>query len=361
VAWVWTRVGVVGVTAGVLLFSMAWFVYMASPRRLQNRLLSAILAMVGIAAATSFGLAYLTDDPNRALAWAHVGVVFNVSYYLLYPAFLSTLPTPLARPLVPLRPFLYALSAIVPWFTVTDTRWLFGGITPVAYAPYEAVPGPAFGFLAVYSLFLGFLGLVLAISSCRRAPRGSLLRDRARAYLAAFVVVDGMLIAIAVFLIVVQLVGGIGALLRFGEFINLSQTLAIVAFAFLLAYGMLTTQLFDLQLRLKKGAGRTAVIALIAVTFFVVSQTAEALLPVDGFLPGLVGAGILALAFMPLQRAAIRILDRMFPAIRETPAYVRRRKEAIYAAAFEELARDGRISEEDRIQLENLKARLGLA
>lgn len=361
-AWVWTRVGIVGLIAGVTLFATAWLVYKASPRRLQNRILAVLLAVTGIAAAAYFGLIYLTDNSNTVRSWAYAGVIFNVATFCLYSAFLSTLPTPLARPLIPLRPVFYACAALAP-VVVFSTRGAFiRGLTPASYAPYEVVPGPGVTYLGLTGFTLGVLGLVLSISSVRRAPRGTLRHDQARAYLTAFAVVEGSVIFITIFAaLVYQFAGGISGLLRIGEFLNLEQTISLIVFALLLAYGMLTTQLFDLQIKLKKGAGRTAVFALIAVAFFVVSNTAEALLPVDGFLPGLVGAGLLALAFVPMRRGAIKILDRMFPKIQDSPAYLQKRKEAVYAAAFEELARDGRITTRDREQLEKLRARLGLA
>jgi hypothetical protein len=360
-SWVWTRVGIVGLVAGCTSFAMAWLVYTASPRRLQNRLLGVLLAVTGIAAATYFGLIYLTDDANTARSWAYAGVVFNVATYCLYPAFLSTLPTPLARPLIPLRPIFYACAALAPLLVFTTRGAFIAGLTPAPYAPYEAAFGPGITYLGLAGVSLGVLGLVLSVSSFRRAPRGTLRRDQARAYLTAFGVIEGSVIFITIFAaLVYRFGGGAQALLRVGEFVNLEQTISLIVFSFLLAYGMLTTQLFDLQLKLKKGAGRTAVIGLIAATFFVVSYTAEALLPVDGFLPGLIGAGILAATFVPMQRAAIRILDHVFPNVEDTPAYRRQRKEAVYAAAFEELARDGRISDQDRAQLERLRTRLGL-
>lgn len=360
-AWVWTRVGVVGLIAGVTMFATAWLVYSASPRRLQNRLLAILLAVIGIAAMTSYGFIYLTDDANTARSWGYVGLIFNMVSFCFYPAFLSTLPTPLARPLIRLRPFLYVLAALVPFIILATRGAMIAGVTHVSYAPYEVDPGPAaYSFGSVGGL-LGVLGLVVSISSLRRAPRGTLLRDQARAYLTAFALIDVSVIFITVFTALVFLTVGEAGLFRLGEFINLQQTIVVVAFGLLLAYGMLTTQLFDLQIRLKKGAGRTAVIGLIAATFFVVSYTAQAVLPVAGFLPGLVAAAVLAAAFVPMQRAAIRILDRLFPRVQATPGYLLRRKEAVYAAAFEELARDGRISAQDRAQLEDLRARLGLA
>lgn len=74
----------------------------------------------------------------------------------------------------------------------------------------------------------------------------------------------------------------------------------------------------------------------------------------------LVGAGALALAFVPLRRVAQRVAKRAVPGADESAEYIARRKLQVYRAAVEGAMEDGEVTQKERAMLYRLAGELGL-
>lgn len=88
------------------------------------------------------------------------------------------------------------------------------------------------------------------------------------------------------------------------------------------AYAILRAQLFDIDLKLKWTLSKGTVAAAFVAVFFMVSEGAERLLSDRiGPVAGLLAAGALVFALVPLQRAADRMADKAMPHVRDDPQY----------------------------------------
>lgn len=356
-AWYWNPNGVSGLAAGLVAWTLAAVVLFTAPGLSRNRRLAFILFLEGTTAFFGGGLVIFRDDAATVHAAQAVGFLAFGVMILAYPYFLLTLPSPLIRPLR--RPWVEwglvaAMVAFAVWFLVR-TDLFISGVGPTPFARLVGVGGPLLGpVLILPSLPVFFFGVLVAVTMWLSAPKGSGARRQGVIYAAAFAIRDA---AWGAFLLTAFL----GPSYTFGQFGPQVFNLVLIVVYGTLAYGILRYQLFDIDLRLKAGLGRSLVIAVVAGTFFVASEAAEAWLDIDGWLLGLVAAGVIALAAVPLHRLAMRAVDRLLPGIQRTPEYQRRRKEEVYGAAFHELGRDGRLSEQDRARLLDLRRRLGLA
>ncbi|HVM45652.1 MAG TPA: hypothetical protein VM582_06925 [Candidatus Thermoplasmatota archaeon] len=155
------QVGIGGVVAAGLAWSLALLVLFLRPDRLSNRLLALLLAFEGAVSIGGVGLAYFTSD--FATAYALQSLTF-LAYLMIAPtelAFLGTLPGPLARPLSTRRArtliALVAAAQIVAYFALHD---LFIVLRPGAFGP-----GPAqYGFFILSSL-VHLYALAVAVSA----------------------------------------------------------------------------------------------------------------------------------------------------------------------------------------------------
>ncbi|HVM45436.1 MAG TPA: hypothetical protein VM582_05820, partial [Candidatus Thermoplasmatota archaeon] len=206
----------------------------------------------------------------------------------------------------------------------------------------------------------GLLGLLVAISAWREAPRDSMRRRQAKAYALAFGVRDA-----GWFLYIWWLYPTFGPLERVdpfwtGFFIVFAPCITI-AFVVLLGYGILRTQLLDIDLHIKIGLRRSTVAAMFVAVFFVVSELAASLLTQRmGAVLGVAAAGLLVFALAPLQRLSERVADAAMPGVRDTREYRTVRKREVYRAAVEAAHADGAVSAKERDVLAALADQLGL-
>jgi len=266
----------------------------------------------------------------------------SVAYLLL----LSTLETPLTRPLKP--------------------RWVRASIVAVAlvWSAYMHL-GPLAIWPTVYMInfevftYVGLYGFAVALSAWFLARRGTWKRRQAGAYALAFGLRDAAWYG---YLHVIYPtwgdMQGTGWRVFFASF---APSITIV-FVLLLVYAILRTQLFDLDLKLKWSLRRGTVVAIFAAVFIVVAQVAQEFLSgAFGWLAGGIAAGAMIIAIRPIERAADRVAERTMPQVQATPAYVAFQKMEVYKAAVEEVLADGAVSQKDRRVLERLRAQLGLS
>lgn len=348
-----------GLVAAPLFLAASLVVYLTRPDRRQNRVLA--LCFLGWALwAFGIGLLFAATDPASVYALAlGFGIpvfLFHVSYAL----FLGTLPTPVGSWLSgrPARVLLWSVFAVLSLSLVAAPfAWQVAVVPGPGGALWRTTPGRMWIPFDIASMLLHGFGIVVAVSAYRRAKE-TLTRCQTGAYLAGFALFDATIIALngAVLLRVPgqgEIV--IGAWFMWGFF------LAALWLMVALTYGVLSAQLFDIDIKVKWTIRRGTLVGIFVAVFFVVSETAAALLGDRwGTYGGILGAGLLLFALSPLQAFAERVADRALPHVGDTDAYIATRKEHVYRATLEEMIADGAFSLKERRVLLRLQEMLEL-
>jgi len=129
----------------------------------------------------------------------------------------------------------------------------------------------------------------------------------------------------------------------------------------LIAYGILRTQLFDIDLRIRWTIKQSTVAAAILSIVFLVSEGASQFLSAElGNVAGLLAAAVVMFFLAPLQRFAERVASAAMPNTENTPEYTAFRKMQVYEAAVIEAQEGGGISEKERALLNRLRDSLGI-
>lgn len=348
-----------GALFGAVCAGMGLVVLAAAPRRPLNRWLCAFLVLSGIVTATAFHGAFLRDRflAYNAIAWNNAVWWPAMASYLLFVGL--AVRSPIARPFAwrPVRVALPVLTVALGILVLARHEWFFA--PPVALpdgrwsVPYrDAFIGPA----AIVPLLTFVVPLAAGLDAWRRAPRGSAQRDRARAYAAAFGVQD------AGYAILVTLMNVPGMPLEVVRGVIVASQVFLILVLALLARALLRHQLFDFDLKVKRGIATGTVAAAFVAVFFVVSEGAQALLS-ERFGPvvGLVAAGLLVFLLTPLQRVGERVADAAMPRVAPTPEYLAYRKLQVYRATLEGAYADGEVTARERVMLERLRTELRIA
>jgi hypothetical protein len=360
---IWNPWGLFGLVAFIVCTAMGGFVLATRPDRIQNRRLAVLLVMEGIVTFGSpAGASFAGSNATaRALFVAHF-----VGLFLLVPLmlrFLATIDTPVARPLAT------RTGAVLPWLLASAEAVVFilrpllviGGIREPWWGGRTFDPGPVANIAYALSGITSIYSLVVAISAYRRAAAGSAARERARRYAIAFGFNDALIV------LVTMVVPGIyqathGADLRPIEFVFVwAIPIGETVFVFLLAYGILRTQLFDIDLRLATGLRRGAIAAIVLFAFFAAAELAERFVSEEfGYVIGAFAAAALLFVHKPVEHFATRFSSAMLPGVEASPEYVAFRKLEVYLEAVEAAYEDGHLSKEDRVILKRLQAKLGV-
>ncbi|HET6403996.1 MAG TPA: hypothetical protein VFH78_05065 [Candidatus Thermoplasmatota archaeon] len=354
-ALVATLVGSVGLSALAAVAAAALLVLFARPDRTQNRLLALVLLLEAFASGAGAGLMWLTDDPRSSYAWQAVTIVAAMSIPFAYLAFLGTLPGPYARPFrgrgrhVALA---LALVAPLPWFLWP--RAFAGHVEPWTLAPWIVELRPAFTLVLLLTVAAALYGLLVAFGAWRVASSPS-EKAQAKAFLLAFGVRDvGFCLALGAV--------GVGLVTTDSTLFAVGPSIVQLLYAPLLVYGILRTQLFDIDLRLKWTIRRATLLGAFAVVFVGVAEVAQNVASdAYGYLAGGVATALMLLALRPIERMSARIADSAMPHVQETPTYVAYRKMEVYRAALEGAMQDGAVTEREREVLRRLRASLGLS
>lgn len=356
----WSLWGFVPVAGWALAWSLAYWVYTTAPHRTANRRLAFVLLIDGIFGAFVGGFVYILTDPVASYASRQAAMVAGALVPFAYVRFLATLDSPfrgfLASPTtrgaVLLAGIAVAAAVILGWQFYVD-------IFPSPYGTWE----PTWGGWAAAAVFGGFaltnlLGLVVAATAWARAEPHTTSRRHARLVAYAFGIRDlGMAVVLVTWAV--------------GEFVDrqrwadswdipVSNSAPVVAMV-LLAYALLRHQVFGIELRFKEGVRRSLIGLPFAAAFFVLAETLEGALPFPGYLAGLAGAGVVALALQPIQRGARAAADRLFPGVEDSAEYRGNRAQALYEAALESATADGIVTARERALLLRLRTELGIA
>jgi hypothetical protein len=128
----------------------------------------------------------------------------------------------------------------------------------------------------------------------------------------------------------------------------------------LIAYGILNTQLFDIDLKIQWTIRQSTVAAAFVAVFYIVTEGADRLFEAElGSWIGLLASALLIFFLAPLQRFAERFASAVMPNTTDTPEYAAFRKMQVYETALAE-ALPGGISEKERTLLNHLRNSLGI-
>ncbi len=129
----------------------------------------------------------------------------------------------------------------------------------------------------------------------------------------------------------------------------------------LIAYGILRTQLFDIDLRIRWTIKQTTVAAAVLSVMFLVSEGASRFLSAElGNVVGLFAA-VVMFFLAPLQRFAERVASTAMPNTENTPEYATFRKMQVYETAVAEALHGGGISAKERSLLNRLRESFGIS
>lgn len=323
-----------------------------------GRRLAVLLFLEGLTLGSSgAGVAYWLVSPEAVFAqhpWlARLlgGVHFfgDTAMLALYPPFLAmALRTRLVRPFAnPRVQVLLAVAAAI-LFALT------------LFAPPRF--GEAVLYVAMASLFL--FALVASINAWYLSA--GLARTRARIFAFAFgfrdicwtFVYSAALVPIwFIGLVTPQMPGT-----PFWDLHSLVYICGTLVAVPLIAYGILRTQLFDIDLRIRWTIKQTTVAAALLTVVFLVSEGASAFLSAElGNVAGLIAAAVVVFFLAPLQRFAERVASTAMPNTENTPEYATFRKMQVYETAVAEALHGGGISAKERALLNRLRESYGIS
>jgi hypothetical protein len=129
----------------------------------------------------------------------------------------------------------------------------------------------------------------------------------------------------------------------------------------LIAYGILKTQLFDIDLKIQWTIRQSTIAGAFVAVFYIFTEGADRLFEAElGTWVGLLASALLIFFLAPLQRFAERFAGAVMPNTSDTPEYAAYRKMQVYEAALAD-ALPGGISEKERALLRHLRESLGIA
>jgi len=323
------------------------------------RMLALLLVIEGVALVSTGYLDMLLTEAVRAHplypAWLYgeaiVHTLGDCATLALYPAFLAlALQTKLTRPFsyTPVRIGLAAAS--------------IGLFLVVMSSPLEV--GATLLYILLSSLF-GF-GLVASILAWRTAPPGA-ARSRARSFALAFGFRDicwGVVYAGAIWLIF----SGEYAITEPDAEDPTQMALSILYaggtlfYVPLIAYGILRTHLFDIDLRIQWTIKQSTVASVFVAIFYLVSEGADRFLSSElGNVAGLLAATLVIFFLEPVRRFADRVAGAAMPNTQNTPEYAAFRKMQVYEEAVAEAHYEDGISTKERALLNRLRDSLGIS
>jgi len=347
-------IGILALVSVTACWALALLLYRVSTPGSVARRLSFLLVVEGVTLiSTGYIDLFLTED-TRSQHWYPQFLRFeeiihtlgDCAMLALYPSFLAVaLQTKLVRPFARKSVRIgIALASAVLFFIV-----IFGSVEV----------GGTLLYLSLSLLFT--FALVASIHAWHTAT--GIARSRAGVFALAFGIRDvswGFVYAAAIWLIwsgTYQLVDSDASGLPY--IIYALGTLLAVP---LIAYGILRTQMFDIDLRIRWTIKQSTLAAAAVAIIFVLSEGANQFLSEElGNVGGLLAAAIVVFFLAPLQRFAERIASMAMPNTQNTPEYTSYRKMQVYESAVAEALTEGGISNKERTLLNHLRESLGIS
>ena len=129
-----------------------------------------------------------------------------------------------------------------------------------------------------------------------------------------------------------------------------------------IAYGILRTHLFDIDLKIQWTIKQSTLAGIVVTFVFFISEGADRLLSAElGNVAGLIAAAVVVFFLTPLQHFAERVASAAMPNTHNTPEYASFRKMQVYEEAVFEANAEGGISSKERALLVRLRDSLGIS
>ena len=129
----------------------------------------------------------------------------------------------------------------------------------------------------------------------------------------------------------------------------------------IVAYGILSVRLLNIQLQVRKGVKRGVMAAMFVALYFLITEGAATFLSDQfGSVLGLIGATVVVLVLTPLQKMA-DWFSRELVEVDESTEYKSYRKLQLYATAVEDALGHGELGPSQRALLDRLRESLGLS
>jgi hypothetical protein len=346
--------GILVVVAVLFCWALAVLLLRVSNKGSVARKLSLLLVFEGLTLGTSNAGVQILAAPAELFAnnpglhtFQHLAhTLGDVGMLMFYPTFLaSALQTPLARP--------FAISKFRnAWWVICAAVYVF--------VAYEMNP-VSLTVLYVMMASLFVYAFLAAVHSWYLAK--GMARTRAKIFVLAFGIRD-----ICWNIIYVTAIWGVWFDPIFLERLDnqpgfyILYTLGTLIAVPLIAYGILRTQLFDIDLKIQWTIKQSTLAGIFVAVMYLISEGASEFLSAElGNVTGLLAAAVLMFFLAPLQRFAERVSSAAMPNTKNTPEYVSFRKFQVYESAVSEALLEGGISTKERKLLNHLRESLGLS
>ena len=344
--------GIFGLISVAMCWALAVVLYRVGATGGVARKLSLLLVVEGVILVTGGSIALFMTPAATASSWFPayfqaeliVHILGDCLMLALYPPFLAAaLNTKLTRPFAAKRMRIGLAVASVALFFAVNLSPVEIGLTLL---------------YATMSLLFAY-ALVASIHAWRVAAPG-IARTRAGIFVLAFGFRDvcwGFIYLYGIRLIAMGLLDAPEPDIHY--IVYAAGTFLAVP---LIAYGILRTQLFDIDLRIRWTIKQSTVAAVFVAIFYLVSEGADRLLASEfGNIAGLIASALVVFFLVPLQRFAERVASVAMPNTENTPEYAMFRKLQVYEAALTEALPDGKISARERELLNRLRDSLGIS
>lgn len=348
-----SSIGSLALVALAMCWGLAVVVFRASPAGSVGRQLSLLLIVEGTALISTGYIDFFLSEAARAASWYPtfyrieeiVHTAGDCLVLALYPPFLAAaLRTRLTAPfgIRGVRIVLLILAALLSLIVLWGSLKVGGTILYV-------------------SLVLLFVFALIASLDAWRTAEG-VARSRAGTFAIAFGVRD----------VCWSFVYGWATLMLWQgtyEIVDPSApTVAFLVYALgtllaapLIAYGILRTQLFDIDLKIQWTIRQSTIATAFVAVFYVVTEGADRLLESEfGTWIGLLASALLMFFLTPLQRMADGVSRVVMPNTTDTAEYAAYKKLQVYEAALSD-ALPGGISGKERALLNHLRDSLGIS
>jgi hypothetical protein len=339
---------VLAILAAILAFAFGVIVLRAGEGARVNRRLAILLFADGLFALGSAASTLIeVDAASAARVWIGAPVLLDALAQL---AFIATLDTPLARPLRGRSGWFVtgSLGVVALGFT------LAGAVRGSSLMSFGNIEGPCWILLALVSV----IALVISLDAYRRTERGSVAHRRSGAAATAFVARD----VVAAFTVGAWATGDINHIDALKVLAEASGGFSIILFVALLTYGIMRTQLFDIDLKIRWGIQKGTIVGVVVAAAFVGEKIAENYLSrAYGWIIGSVVAGLLVFAAPRLNKLGDKVAQTALPKVEMTPSYLHFKKLEVYKAAVESALEDDQVIDpKERQMLDRLRAKLAL-
>lgn len=352
----WQVIGVIGLVAIAQCWAFAVVLFRVGAPGSMARQLGLLLVVEGITLVTAGYPEFLlglddniyTDYPLYGQISFMLHTFGDSAMIALYPPFLAAaLQTPLTRPFRGKRGRIGSAMAAAALFIGVQLSPLEVGATLLYFS---------------LSLLFGF-ALVASIHTWLSAEPG-MARTRAGVFTAAFGLRDicwGLVYGASIWYIWTGSYLNAHVETDLEQPVKLVYALGTLIAVPVIAYGILRTQLFDIDLRIRWTLKQSTIAGIFFALMFLISEGASVFFSAElGNVAGLLAAAVVMFFLAPLQRFAERVANRAMPNTKDTPEYVSYRKMKVYEAAVAEALQEGGISPKERSLLIRLRDSLGI-